>query len=1181
MVEWSSRPALAVAIVACLVLGSLGLVAGISTLVRPAPDEPWASGSVGSQGPTLPKVGSASTPMSSAPTGHNANALPVERHTSPRENPTARAHLPDSRRAAPNQPGPIQPFYTQAPAPMGVADIGIRNESGVLVPYELNTTSVAGTVNITNLQSIYVDGDGPDTYGIQLNSVVAGVTIFGNSSYEFWAQNYAIYTIGTRQLTFGDEVWNNSNPAGTFPQNSIYAGSNGTFLAFPPPAIWQGYGPTVTVGYPFTLTLYSNTTVIADRPALYFNYTLSNGTSRLSASYDDLIFNSTVGTPTQAAPIPYYQADGYQYDPAGATNDMEIDILGNDNGDTTCFTAADATISLQYWNATAGRMEEVPSAFNAGQETGETSTGLAVYSSGGPNPVAIVRPGPSFVGGLWNYSGQSGAVADTVTVHPVGEYSFLFINTGSSVNPSQAQWVPTSTTGAGTTTFYLPAGGTYSLEYMMNEYDPFIQVVTASGSVTLPSVRLTYDPTVGIYTPLFAFTNGELASISSAGAGTVGNPYVLINNQYGSLAPQFATWNDWEFPQFPGLLIAGTTAYVQITPPSFEINLPSWDFAAPSAASLGLPLTNNLQLQFYDASNIELVRAAGVLGWFASALSTMAESSVMFWNCTDSLVLSNTFDDQGAALLFYGGTNNVVWGNTFVTTPIVAVNPLSVDGAGGWDTGINESESGDLVYNNQFEVGIPAITVTYDLFECLQFGTCPLVTYNDTWNVTMQPASNYTIVDGWNLTGSIIGTWYQGGNYWSNYGTGLNLYGSLPYDNTGDITVGGDYVPLIPFSIYPVTFRENGLSGGLGWGVILPDGTWVSTNEPNTLLVWFANGTYNLSLYTPSPYFVPGSSVLFVVAGAPLTVDVDYTEYGFISAEEQGLPQGLQWSVTVSGPNASNVITQGPNVTAAPYSFLFLAPPGDYDVSAQAAGYDVSPTSQPVSVSSGSDSIASFDFTALPGTLDVQVTPATAQVWIDGSLETLNASGGLSLPLPVGFASVTVLAPGYQPYFTNITIVSNFTMHVYVSLTPIPLGKLTVTVSPTSATLYFDSVKETLTSGSFSIGYLPAGVYSIVVSDSGYYTYYNNVSIKGGASASLSVALDPISSGSTSSGSTAGISTTGWIIIAAVAALAVAFLVGMIYFARRPPQRPGPRVAAPLPAQPWQETPPDQPPPSD
>ena len=1106
MVEWSSRPVLAVAVVACLVLGSLGLVAAFSASGHAVAGESHPGGAVAPSALARERF----TPSSAAtpPTSVNglAKALAIENGLRAKGISPATVHLPNFARAVTDTAQPITPGTYEAPAPMGVADIGLQNESGVLVPYELNTTSVAGTVNITNLQSVYVDGDGPDTFGIQLNSVVNGVTIFGDSSDEFWSQNYIGYTISTHELTFGDEVWNFSSPSGLFPQNSIYNFSvNGTFGDFP--YLYQGSGPTFSIGYPFTLTLYLNTSTLGDRPVLYFNYTLSNSSFRQSASFDYLVFNSTVGTPTQAAPVPYYQANGFDYDPIGLINDMEIDILGNDDGDMTAFTAADATVSLAYWNATAGAMQDVPSAYNAGQETGENAVGLAVYSSGGTNPYALVHAGPSFVGGLWNYSAENGAVADTVTVHPVGEYSFLFINVGSSENASQAQWVPTSTTG--TTTFYLPAGATYFLEFMMSEYDPTTQVVTATASVTLPAVHLAYDPTVGIYTPLFAFTNAELASISSAGAGTLGTPYILLNNQYGSLAPQFATWNDYLFPEFPGLLIAGTTAYVQVTPPSFEIDLPAWDFAPWYVAPLGLPLTNNLQLQFYDTANVELVHSGGILGWMSAFQGGFPESSVMFWNCTNSLVLANTFDDQGNALLFYGGTGNLVWGNTFVTTPVVAADPFSVDGAGGWDTGVNETESGDLLYNNQFEVGIPAITITYDPFGCDQYGFCGPVTYNDTWNVTMQPSSNYTIVDGWNLTGSIIGTWYQGGNYWSNYGLGLNPYGVLPYNNSGAITVGGDYVPLIPFTLYPVTFSESGLLSGLPWGLNVTGGA-VFTTSPSSLVLDYPNGTYLLSVVAPFVYTTIDTPAEFTVAGSATTVSITFAPLIYVNVEESGLPLGFGWSASINGTGANHLNLTEPNEY--PSFITFVVIPGVYSVNATALGYEATPRA----------------------------------------------------------TYVTVVAQGDYPFAS---------IPVFFTFAPIP-GTLNLTVLPTSATVWVNGLQVPLTNGNFTGNETPGSTF-IVVSASGYITFYEIVTISSGQTTNVSVQLSavsptPGSNASTSSG-ILGISNTGWAIIAALVVLTVIFLAGMIYFARRPPRGPGVPGAAP--AQPWQEPPPASPPP--
>jgi len=914
----SSRPGLAVAVVAVVVLGSLGLFSGLSAADR--------AGSASARS-SLPVGGSSETAPHGAPSPSGAGiakALAVENLLRAKGISPTTVHLPNFAGAVTDTEQPIQPSYTHAPAPMGVADIGLENRSGALVPYALNTTSVTGTVNITNLQSLYVDGDGPDTYGIQLNSVANGVTIFGNSSYEFWSQNYVGYTIGTHNLTFGDEVWNFSSPSGVFPTNSVYGFSpNGTFADFP--ALYQGYGPSITIGYPFTLTLYLNTSTIADRPALYFNYTVSNDTFRQSKSFDYLIFNSTVGAPTHAAPTPYYQADGYHYDPIGLINDMEIDIIGNDDGDTTAFLAADATISLQYWNASAHEKKEVPSAYSAGQETGETAVGLLVYSNGGANPIGLVRAGPGFVGGLWNYSAQLGAVADAVTVNPVGEYSFLFANIGTTENDSAAQWVPTSTTG--TTTFFLPTGGTYFLDFLMSDFDPASEVVTATASVTLPAVHLVADPSLGVYTPLFALTNGELAAISSSGAGTAANPYIVLNNQVGSLAPQFAQWDDYLFPVFPGLLFAHTSAWAQVTPPSFEINLPPWSFGPVYIAALGLPLTNDLQLQFYDASNVSLVRAGGISGWMSAFLFQFPESSVMLWDCTHMLVASNTFDDQGNALLLYGGTKNTVWGNSFLATPTAAANPASVDDSGPWVTGVNETESGDLVYNNLFEVGIPAITPTTDPFPCDQYGYCPPVAYTDTWNVSRQPATNFAVVNGWKLTGSIIGTSYQGGNYWSNYGTSLAPFGVLPYNNTGAIAVGGDYVPLVPFSLYSVTFHETGLKTAVVWNVT-EGGVFLASNA-SSIGVESPNGTFPLTVGAPSNYAVTTAPAQFTVDGAPVVVDVTFGPF---------TPSPGQLDLNVTPPDAS-VWVDGKQVTLSNGAVSTAVPAGVTSIEATATGY--------------------------------------------------------------------------------------------------------------------------------------------------------------------------------------------------------------------------------------------------
>ena len=916
---------------------------------------------------------------------------------------------------------------------MGVADIGLENESGVLVPYSLNTSSVAGTVSITDLQSLYVDGDGPDTYGIQLNSVANDVTVFGNSSNEYWAQDYVDYTIGTRQLVFGDEVWNFSSLSGVFPQNSVYGfGPNGTFADFP--YLYQGYGPALTIGYPFTLTLYLNTSTVADRPALYFNYTVSNATFSQSTSFDYLIFNSTVGVPSGPALTPSYQADGYDYDPIGLINDMEIDLVGNDDGDLTAFLVANATLSLQYWNATSGAMEEVPSAFNAGQETGETSVGLLVYSSGGPTPLAEVRTGPAFVGGLWNYSTGSGATPYSLTLHPAN--AFLFANPGSARDVSAAQWIPTA--AGGVTPFYLPSGGTYFLDFLMADRDTVSLEVTPSTAASL-TVTMLLDTSQGIYTPLFALDNAELAAISSSGAGTRASPYVLLHNQYGPIAPEFAQWDDYLFPVFPGLLLADTNAWVNVTPPSFAINIPAWEEAPGYIAALGLPTTNNLQIQFYAASHITLQQAPGISGWMSVFEVEYPESSVMLWNCTSVLVAANTFDDEGDAILLYGGTNNTVWGNTFVPTPVLASDPESVDDAGIWVTGVNETEAGDLLYNNLFEIPVPAVTPTYDPFLCDQYGYCSPVTYSDTWNVSEEPATDSSMVLGYPLTGSVIGTWYQGGNYWSNYGTTQNPYGvvplAAPYNDSGWITAGGDFVPLVPFSLYSVTFREFGLPSGSLWNVTA---NGVLANSTTSAIVLYSpNGTFPLVVQGPSG-FAPTGPDAFTVFGASSTVNVTFVPLVTLEVDATGLTRDAEWSVTINGTGTGNTNVTESNDTP---TIFFEVPDGTYNVSAFALGYAASPAYRTVVVGP-SGAVTSFGFALPPGSIHLKVSPASASVRVDGQRVALSSNGTMVVSASAGLHAIEATAAGYETYFDNISVTSQETTDAFVNLTAIPTSAL-------------------------------------------------------------------------------------------------------------------------------------------
>jgi thermopsin len=812
--------------------------------------------------------------------------------------PARDIHPPDYAAAAPGRVGKVQPGYDQGPAPMGISDLGLRNSSGVLVPYVYNTSSVWGSITLTRAQSAYVDGDGPDTFGVQLNAVATNVTLFGVPGYEFWAQDFFSYTSSTHTLTFGDNVWNFSSVSGAMLANVFASyGRNGTPE---PPDYYYAVGPTVNVSYPFTANLYLNASLLGGLPAIYFNYSVANGSGEIAGgTFDYVAFNSSGGPSGTTVPGPAFQVNGTGNDPTGLPNDFELVLVGNGDGDTTTFFTLSATMALRQWNSTAGAYTVVPAAFNAGSDTGETSNGvLPVYRTpahGGPPTVSLLT-GPSFVEGLWNVST---AVDGSRQFHlnQVPQNAFLFISPGSTFNTSEAQWVPTLRFGAGTSGLSIPNTGAYAFEWMLSDWTPMSYTASALAPAPNSSTTLVVHPTVsaaaGVYTPLLAWGNGELAAISESGNGTAGNPYVLIQRPAVLLDPVFGQLNVWGFPVFAGVLLINTTSYVDVVQPSLAIDYGSW--MAPQLSGLGLPSTNALQLEFWNVSNVSVRDSSDLSGWVSANFVPYPAAEVLFWGSHGNLVAGNTFHDQGVALALYGGENNTVWGNTIVPSSQM---PSFLDDDDN-TTGILEWESGDLIYNNYVAVLNPAVTPTFDAFSCQN--VCEPTTYDDTWNVSLQPANASLMVLGENLTGSILGTWYQGGNYWSNYGTPADPFGVLPYDDHGLITHGGDYVPLVISTVYSVTFVESGLVPGAPWNVTL---LGVTVNSTSTQLVLYApNGTYNASVGTPLGYAGP-PTVYVDVNGTNLMVPVNFTEVFQVTIHENGLVAGWLWNASCLGTSA-------------------------------------------------------------------------------------------------------------------------------------------------------------------------------------------------------------------------------------------------------------------------------------
>ena len=762
------------------------------------------------------------------------------------------------------------------PAPIGIGTYGVDNTTGTAQAFTLETQSWEGSITLNSPANTFLlDNDGAvssngtqNEFGVQLNAVMNGTTAGSGSGYSFWTQSVLYFNFpapGT--ITFLDNIWNFSSPAISLTPGTLYA-YNGTPVY---PSYYYDFGPTFSITYPLTVHLYLNSSVTNLTSTGYsystvrFGYDVVNthtGKSEESGTYDTVLFNSTraIGT---VPPAPFL-VDGSQVTPTGFIPwDAEIMIGGPGGGTTTSVYGISGSESLRYWNSTDRAYVNAPSAWNVAGETGETSEGIAeTYTSPG---TVDLGAGPFFVTPLWN-STPGGNIGQATFSGPLSpSNAFVFATPGNALDTNYAGWAPTQT--ASTVHYVLPPG-TYTFEAMLSDYNPITTTATAAAgrSASLHFV-LVHNSGQGVYTPLDAWNNAQLAAISSGGRGTAGSPYEVVNNAApggAGLNPVFGQFNDYLFQVFPGVLIAGTTAYVDLVNPSL-LNLTYQSGYDALLTALELPYTNNLQFEFFDTSHVSLWGAKGISGWFFyedyGPTGFLPLANVVVWGGTHNLVGDNTFVSQGSSLVLADydpsvPTGNVVWGNTFENSTQLSPTMYPGDGASnGPPIAIFAFEGGDLIYDNAVETSITAYAPDANMF----FGSPQLNAEN--WNLPMvEPAFYTNVFNGFALTGTIVPSQWQGGNYWADYVPGS----PLPYDEYGYIATGGDFFPY-PITAYAVVFALAEHGPLVGWSVTVNGVT--QTSYAPVLVFYETPGTYTYTAAVVAGHgsITPSSGTLTVV----------------------------------------------------------------------------------------------------------------------------------------------------------------------------------------------------------------------------------------------------------------------------------------------------------------------------
>lgn len=665
------------------------------------------------------------------------------------------------------------PSYTSAPAPMGIGTYGLANNSGVVTRNNISSSSFEGSVTFNNFSTFYALDDGPNSVTVQLNAILSNVTLFGQSGYTFWNQNVLFYSARTHSIQFLDNIWNFSSSAFYMAPNT-FASADGFVVA---PTYYYAVGPAVTVTYPFTVHLYLNSTVINGNNAVFFNYTLNEASGTHSGSFDQVQFNSTYGQPAgYSAPQANYYVTSYNLTPDGyIPYDAEIMIGGPGGGSTAMIYQINASMTLKYLNG--GSYANVPNAYDVGSETGETSTGAAVTWTS--NAVAHLSAGPSFVYGMWNVSQTNTFNHYSGQVNPPN--SFMFVSQGSTFNSSTAVWSPLSQ--AGGYSFSLPSG-MYSASLLMSNHNPKTATL-APGSTEMFNLPFNYHQ--GVYTPLYAFGNQQLKYISAYGTGSKWNPYVLFNNPSpdGMLNQLFATFNDYIFPEFTGVLLHSTSANVVMNHmPSFEVS-----YNANQQYILGLEsgityTTNDLGAVLYNAQHVTVMHTY-FSGWFSNFLTEFPVANLLLWNSQNNLVVNNYFQTMDSSLLIYNmqgqNGNNLVAGNAFFQdqnlnlTRYASIAVSTMFGTSPYGpVALTVYSSANRITHNSFLVYDTAVSPFYSIYSGAG------ATYTNNWN------GNFW----WNYTPPVH---HYGFGHFHDHSTGQ---GTVLYNNNGQIANGGDHHPL-------------------------------------------------------------------------------------------------------------------------------------------------------------------------------------------------------------------------------------------------------------------------------------------------------------------------------------------------------------------------------------------------
>lgn len=249
------------------------------------------------------------------------------------------------------------------PAPTGLGAFGLERTHGVLLPYVVETSEIAGGAQISSLSAYNASLPSNFQYGanLQLNCMLMVNTSTGTQVY--WLQDTSRFNTQTLQvISPRDTIYNVTTMS-----SGIKAVGNGE-VSLSEGQYSYNYGNSSQRYYlPLNMTLaISASTVLQGVQVNFYNSPFGGGT------FDTILLSIPDAESAAIVVTPYDLI-------LGLSADAELVWTGYCCGYATTFTHMNSSLSLWYFNS-RNQAVYFPAYYSFGGETGEKATNLVVSS---------------------------------------------------------------------------------------------------------------------------------------------------------------------------------------------------------------------------------------------------------------------------------------------------------------------------------------------------------------------------------------------------------------------------------------------------------------------------------------------------------------------------------------------------------------------------------------------------------------------------------------------------------------------------------------------------------------------------------------------------------------------------------------------------------------------------------